>query len=457
MLKSLTTRLALGFAIIVTTCVCLTLWVMSELLSREMLIGLDFLHEAEFNELIPRISDTITETNLNNALNSRIREHTLIDASMYYVQIHHSSSGEILFKSENLGTYSLPVTYNTSSHHTLEQTELGILRVSEFIYNPFHIQIASNLETHDRLIEKHHKISIFIATLSAFTSLILGFVYSRFSLQPVREIRKAATEIDAHNLGKRIIIDPARRDEVAELARLLNHMFDRLQASFEEIRRFAADASHELKTPLTLLRLNAEKLRTVYINNPECNIILEDLLEETDNMRRIIDQLLFMAKVESGNLEIPWVTLDAKTFLDDFAEDARVLLEDKGLHFKMNHQGSGGLRAEPTLIRQLLFNLVSNAARVSPTGGSIVLESDLQTDYWILTIEDEGPGLSEEQLENVFKRFVRINPSDSGYGLGLSICRSIANLHQGTIAAENRKHTSGLRVILILPRKNYTL
>jgi len=285
-------------------------------------------------------------------------------------------------------------------------------------------------------------------------SVGLGYGFSRVTLLPVRAIEQTARRIGADNLRERIPVSAAG-DELASLTRLLNQMFDRLESSFEQVRRFTADASHELKTPLALIRLNAERLRARVAHGPEAAEGLDELLEEVARMNRIIEGLLFIAKADGRALAVALKEHDVSAFLAPFVEDAQVLAEDRGVAFELGRDDAGTMRLDPALMRQLLLNVVGNALNVSSPGGRIALDSAHTEHGWRLTVTDEGPGLPSDQLEKIFERFVRYEsppvPTGNrphGHGLGLAICRSIAELHGGKIWAENRNDgRSGLRVV----------
>jgi signal transduction histidine kinase len=290
----------------------------------------------------------------------------------------------------------------------------------------------------------------------ALASVGLGWAFARLTLRPVRDIHATASRIRADNLGERIPV-PAGRDELAALVGLLNRMFDRLESSFAQVKRFTADASHELKTPLTFVRLNVEKLRRGCANDPVASATIEDILEELDHFRRITESLLFLAKAEGGALVLNKTEVQTDEFVRDFAEDALALAEDCGARFTIARADSGRVRCEPTLVRQLLLNLATNALRVSQPDGSVTLESVMTESRWRLVVSDQGPGLPPDQIERVFERFQRYAPTsgksdlETGAGLGLAICRSIATLHGGTIHAENRVGAAGFRVVVDLP------
>jgi signal transduction histidine kinase len=315
------------------------------------------------------------------------------------------------------------------------------------------VQIASPLEPTERLLGDYAKVSGLLLGVVLVLGVGLGYGFSRLALSPVRAIQRIAGRIRADNLSERIPV-PATRDEIAALAELLNRMFDRLEVSFNQVRRFTADASHELKTPLALIRLNAEKLRPRVAHDPEATAELGELLEEIGRLHQIIELLLFLAKADAGVLAPALRIENPQPFIAALAEDAAVLAEDRGLHFTLARNEVGRVRLEPTLLRQLLLNLVANALKVSPAGAGLTLASACDHGRWTITVEDEGPGLPADQLERVFERFVRFEHADgerSGHGLGLAICRSIAELHGGVIRAANRSDRPGLRVTVELP------
>jgi signal transduction histidine kinase len=389
------------------------------------------------------------------AVAQRVKHDSDGDAALFVMQIA-DGRGEVLFRSANLGDTILPAL-GPEAHRTLTLPFLGRVHVSEFAKGPWRIRIGSILAPSERLLRDYARISIMLIVGVALFSVGLGYAFSRQTLRPIRAIQATANRIRSDHLSERIPV-PSGRDELASLTVLLNQMFDRLQTAFEQVGRFAADASHELKTPLALIRLNAEKLRARLADDPEAAAALADILDELTRLHAVMDRLLFLAKSESGALRLTLRPVAIAEFLAEFAEDAQALAEDRGVRFALGDNRPGELRADPELLRQLLLNLVANAVAVSPPGGAVTLASGPAADGWGITVADEGPGLPESQLARIFERFVRVEPAGAdaaarpGHGLGLAICRSIAGLHGGTIRAENRPGRSGLAVTLALPR-----
>jgi two-component system heavy metal sensor histidine kinase CusS len=284
-------------------------------------------------------------------------------------------------------------------------------------------------------------------------STVIGFGLSRLALRPVRLIRETANRIGSDNLSERIPVSGVR-DEISELARLLNQMFDRLESSFKQVRRFAAEASHELKTPLSLIRLQAEKLLVTGNLSPAHEDAVQMQLEELARLNRIIEELLFLSRAEARAITLQLKPQDPSRFLHTFAQDARVLAEHHGRSFVLTLEGEGLVAFETQRIRQVLLNLLANAVHASPHEGVITLRSAFTAGVWQVSVEDQGPGVPPSERERIFERFVRLGDSGSderGSGLGLAICRSIIELHRGRIWAEAAGSGPGLKVLFEIP------
>ncbi len=449
---SFTWKLALRLALLVTATSAAVLAAGGVLLSRQWVRNIDALHATEGRELDEIVAAVSPLT--PHDLARRIQGESDYDLGLYYIQIR-DRSGRELYRSPNLGAQSLPAPESLAARTTASLPELGEVRLTTRSGHDWWIQIASPLRQSRRLLVEYIRIGGALLGAVALASIAIGWAFARLALRPVRAIRETALHIGGDNLGARIPV-PAGRDELAALTVLLNQMFDRLEAAFNQARRFTADASHELKTPLTLIRLHAEQLRSRLAADHEATAQLDELLDSVIRLQRIVESLLFLAKAEAGTFALRLQPTTTAAVLDELAEDAAALCEDRGVRFVCERDNAAPVRCEPVLVRQLLLNLVGNAVRVSPAGGAITLASQVRDGIWVLAVADEGPGLPPEQLEHVFARFVRFEPPgaaraaapdlNAGHGLGLAICRSIAELHGGTIGAANRSDRPGLRV-----------
>lgn len=450
-MRTFSQRLTLRFAALVLVTSALVLAAGGWLLDREMRRNLELLHASEHAELRlllgsgPPLTPAEAERRLGRDAEN--------GSALFLVQVR-DPAGRLLFRSRNLGTSLLPALPAGTAHGETELPGLGPLFVSEFAGEGWRLALASPLGLVEGLLLDYVRISLLLLAGVVAVGLALGHAFSRVTLQPVRLIAETANRIRSDNLSERIPT-PAGRDELATLVRLLNQMFDRLQSAFEQVGRFAADVSHEVKTPLSLIRLNAERLRGRVAADPEAAAAVADILEEIDRIHHVADRLLFLARAESGALQCALRPAAVGSILGPLAEDAQVLAADRGVQLVVEAVADAEIRADPGLLRQLLLNVLSNAISVTAPGGEVRLRSGPAEGGWRFEVLDEGPGLPPEQLARLFERFVRFDRRDGqtrpGHGLGLAISRSIAQLHGGTIRAENRADRPGLRIDVELP------
>jgi signal transduction histidine kinase len=444
-MRSISGRLALWYSLAATLTLAVLFLAGYQLLRTRLIHGLDLLNAAEFRQIQARLGDDYEKLDLQ-LINDRVRETAEYASVLFFINIHNPHT-HMLYYSPNLNGVAIPDVPGEHIYST-EVPGVGRVRAGEFLMNGLDVTVATPLGQMNAVLEGYSEVCAALLAAMLLTSAAIGYGLSRLALRPVRLISETARRIRSDNLSERMPV-AAVQDEVSDLARLLNETFDRLEASFNQIRRFTAEASHELKTPLSLVRLHAEKLLVEGGLNPAQEEALQIQLEELAGLDRIIDQLLFLSRAEANAIKLDLVAGDPEAFLCGFAPDARDLVEYKGLTFEFTHEGKGSIRFDRKWIRQVLLNLISNAIKVSPQGGKVGLRSTVAGGKWRVSIEDEGPGLPPHELERVFERFVRLSVAgseDTGSGLGLSICRSIIGLHGGRIFAQNRTDGGGLRV-----------
>ncbi len=264
-----------------------------------------------------------------------------------------------------------------------------------------------------------------------------GYFLAGRVLAPVKEITAKAREISADNLSDRLpVTHPG--DEIGGLATVFNDTLARLEASFERLRRFTADASHELRTPLTSIRSVGEVAMQGPIDEESSRDAIGSMLEETERLAGLIDNLLILARGDSGGLELAPERLDLAVLVAEIASELRVLAEEKNQTLLVEPDESVFVTVDAATIRQALTNVIHNAIRYTPQGGRVDVRVG-RTDYGgaVIDIIDDGPGIPAGERERVFDRFYRLDRSRTkivgGAGLGLSIARWAVEANGGKI------------------------
>jgi heavy metal sensor kinase len=297
-------------------------------------------------------------------------------------------------------------------------------------------------------------LAITVATLVAVASLS-GYWLAGRVLRPVRVIAETAKDLSEHDLHRRIDLDLAP-DELGDLATTLNGMLARLEAAFASLQRFTADAAHELRAPLALMRTEVEVALRGEEEPADARRVLETIVAEVHRLSRTADQLLLLARADAGVLEPLFEEVDVTDLLEETAARWRPTLDERGIDLQIAIPRHGGtLVADAGMLRRLLDNLLDNAARHTPRTGAIRIEGETEAGGWALALADTGPGIDPALRPRVFERFTRADSARSrdtgGAGLGLSLCAAIAELHGG--ALELDEGHPGARWVLHLPRR----
>lgn len=265
------------------------------------------------------------------------------------------------------------------------------------------------------------------------TSLGVGWVISGRVLAPIDEIAAVASDIQATDLSRRIGL-AGPDDELKRLADTFDGMLDRLDEAFSLQRRFVADASHELRNPLAVIRTNLD----VVLSNPDATEAeLRDAAQivrrSTDRMSRMVDDLLALARLDSPTPR--WETVDVSEVARDISEENAEPARVRDVSIEVSRAPAVRVRGDRDALKRALANLVDNALRFAPPGTAVTIVTGI-TDGWVfLAVRDRGPGIERAEHERVFERFYRIDRSRSrssgGSGLGLAIVRRIAAAHSG--------------------------
>lgn len=269
----------------------------------------------------------------------------------------------------------------------------------------------------------------------------------RQSLAPVISLTHAAERIHAGNLHERLPL-AGSGDELDRLTEVFNSMITRLDSSFTQIREFTLHASHELKTPLTIMRGEFEtRLREPGIPLPDREFFA-DQLDEIDRLTKIVDALTLLAKADAGQVSIAHESVQLDELVRDSFTDAQLLAKSRNISVKLESCEPTMVTGDRHRLKQLLLNLTENAIKYTETGGRIILALRHDNGHAEFSIANSGPGIDQDKLPRVFDRFYRGDPAHNsaidGCGLGLSIAQWIVRAHNGVIevASEPEKLTT---------------
>jgi len=449
-MTSIGTRIATWYACAATATLAGMSVVGYHFLENHLIHGLDLFNEAEFGQIEAHLGPDYKTLSVP-FIEMRIRDIADFSYTLFYIEIDVPKKGAV-FRSTNLNGQTIPDVRGEKRFVTVIP-DVGEVRATEFQKIPFEVTIATPMRPVRDLMASYVKVSAMLLAGMLVISLGIGFGFSHVLLWPIRLIRDTANRIRSDNLSERIPVGDVQ-DEISDVARLLNQMFDRLESSFAQIRQFTADASHELKTPLSLIRLHSERMLADPSLANQHREAVQVQLEEVERLTRIIEELLFLSRADARVMELQRTRQSPSLLLQSVAQDAEVLVEHHGMRFCLDEQGSGLVAYELKWLRQVLLNLLTNAIHVSAPAGLISLSSSLRDGTWRLEVEDQGPGLSPTERERAFDRFVRLGSPRADYpgsGLGLAICRSIVELHGGRISASAGTGDVGLRVIIEIP------
>jgi signal transduction histidine kinase len=280
-------------------------------------------------------------------------------------------------------------------------------------------------------------ILLFYGLPTALMLVIGAWWFMRRAMKPVSELTQTVERIHADNLRERLTRS-GNHDELDRLTTVFNNMMARLEDSFGRIREFTLHASHELKTPLTVMRGEVETLLRANNCTPSQREALAGHLDEIQRLTQIVDNLALLAKADAGLVALAQDDVRLDELLREAYDDARILGESQRLKVELDGCEQIVVRGDRHRLRQLLLNLAENAAKYNQPDGQVKFSLHRENDHAVIAISNTGPGIPPEQLPRVFDRFFRsdvaLKSRKDGCGLGLNIAQWIVNAHGGTIA-----------------------
>ena len=315
------------------------------------------------------------------------------------------------------------------------------MRAAEINGHTFRIRVAVPTEPFDQALDRFRLILQETLPFLVVLASLAGYWLSGRALAPVNAIIETARGVGVQNLSSRLAVPPAN-DELRRLSETLNAMLARIEASVKRLTQFTADASHDLRTPVALIRTSAELALRRPRTDDEYRETLSRILATSEETTHLIENLLTLARADAGATELHFRDIDLVPHLEKIAEEACILAAGKGIQVTSElAAGPVLVSADPAAIERLLLIVIENAVKYTPSGGKIEVRFSNGAGNARIEIRDSGIGISDKDLPHIFERFYRADQARSretgGSGLGLAIARWIVDLHGGLIEAQS--------------------
>ncbi|HXW57253.1 MAG TPA: heavy metal sensor histidine kinase [Candidatus Cybelea sp.] len=408
-------------------------------ISRSMRTTID----AELQQRLRAVRDIIAEDAPSGlpALEDEFRE--LVDSQGAGSRLRVSyQDGSIIFAQADIANGVQPKSPARLFSARLGEAPFRLLRESVEVGGvKYDIEVAVSTEDFDHSLERFRAMLYALGPLFLLLAALGGYWLSRRALAPVDQITQAARSIGAQDLSRRLRV-PRTSDELERLADTLNEMLGRLEAAFQRVTQFTADASHELRTPVSVIRTNAEITLRKPRSEAEYREAFSRTLEESEKISRLIEQLLQLARADSGSSGLPMARTDLNQALENACREADVLAEAKHLNFSRSiPENRLCVEGDSVSLERLFMILLDNAVKYTASGGQIDVRLVSDDGFAIAEVRDTGAGIAPADLTRVFDRFYRADRARSreagGTGLGLAIGRWIAEAHGGEIRVQS--------------------
>jgi heavy metal sensor kinase len=315
----------------------------------------------------------------------------------------------------------------------------GQIRAADKAYD---VQIAAPMDDFYEAVNRFGLLLLFSVPLLLLVASAGGYWLSRKAVAPVGEIARAAQSISEHELSKRLPV-PQTGDELQSLSETLNEMFGRLERAFKRVTQFTADASHELRTPVALMRTRTEVALRKPRSEGEYRETIVRIHQELERTSTLIENLMTLARADSGNEALQVDSTNLNEVLLEISEPARLLAQGKSIQYEQRLPVTSlYVNGNAPSLRRLLLILIDNAVKYTPREGRISVVLDASDSAAVTEIRDSGLGISPSDLPHIFERFYRADESRSresgGAGLGLSIAKWIVEAHQGKISVASK-------------------
>ena len=376
-------------------------------------------------------------------LRRELREHSEL-AGNTLLQVA-DQKGDWLYRSASTERYEIPKPGEASgvpSTVVLNNVPLRVLSTEIQVGDQSYLaQAAAPLDDFYRALHRFATLLVVSIPILLLGAAAGGYWISRRALAPVDQITQTARSISVQNLSSRLTV-PQTGDELQRLSETLNNMLERLEAAFKKIIQFTADASHELRTPVAVMRTRTElSLRKPRLAE-EYREALTQVHSELEKTSELVERLMLLARADYGVEALQLATEDLREIVREVCGQGKTLSEAKDVHFREQiPEQPVWVKADAHALQRLFLILIDNAIKYTPKGGRVDVVVRRENGFAIGEIRDTGIGIAPEHLPNVFERFYRADKARSresgGVGLGLSIGRWIAAAHSGTIEVQS--------------------
>lgn len=371
------------------------------------------------------------------------------NATRYY-QVFEVASGQLVEQSRELefmGVRVAPVTVQALArdpHFFDYPTSRGRVRFHSDVVRKgpgtYLVQVGASLAPVEAALKDFLETLLFLVPGGLVVAGLGGWLMARRVLRPLDRLATAARQIEISSLNQRLPLRGAG-DELDHLAETFNTTFAKLENAVEQMKQFTASISHELRTPLTALRGEAEVALLRASSLEDCRGVLASQLEEFDKLSHMINQLLTLARAEAGEIALSLESVDLSALARSLVEQMEPVAAWKQISLKISAEPGVTLLGDRSWLERALLNLLDNAVKYTPEGGTVTLTVEVGQQDARLAVRDTGIGIPAEALPHVFERFYRVEPSRSaqedGAGLGLSLVKWIVDRHQGRVRVES--------------------
>lgn len=416
---------------------------MTAMMVRQLYHQLNAQLQEEARELVEELREAPSADEIPTIFRRRYAEH-----AGYSFQISdandHVISGSPWLRPHHL---SAAFSDNDSSVESLKDVSLGHLGIHRVLRrrfvpsgSPLIIYVVTPYIQYYRDLRHFVEILVISGCAALFCACAGGLIIASRALKPLGQITSAAERISAENLQMSIEVDNSQ-DELGRLATTLNDTFGRLRESVDRIRRFTADAAHELRTPLSVLRTRLEVALRLPVDADDRRDSYQVAIAQTDRLKKVVDQLLVLSRHDAGVAAERFDEVELMPLINDVMEILQPVAQEKAVRLSVGSVPDCAIWGDDISLSRVFFNLIDNAIKYSRTNGQVVVSGECDEQKVRLGVTDTGIGIEPEHLPKLFDRFYRVdagrNGQTGGAGLGLAICQSIVEAHGGAITVDS--------------------